>query len=154
MRAPALERRSQAPLGRGHLCEADWTAAVERGAASSLREHARALCDQLLGRKDAVHAGLTTCAMCCRASTPPFLAWTWGCITATATALATTTHLALVNSDVVLLPNFVHAFQNVAAQASAVGEFLVFFLLDALCRGSNDMSWGCWYRCCCGGFRS
>ena len=41
-----------------NLCEADWTAAVERGAASSLRAHVRArtraLGDQLLGCKDAV----------------------------------------------------------------------------------------------------
>ena len=57
MRAPALERRSQPPRGRGQ-CETAWTAAVERGAASSLRAHVRArtraLGDQLLGCKDAV----------------------------------------------------------------------------------------------------
>jgi len=104
-------KRTQAALG-------SWAALVPQSNIILFTE-VQAPCDWL----QSVRFDLVRCLLSCKHPAIPRM--DMGCITATAAALATTSHLALVNSDIVLLPNFVQAFQNVAAQTGAVGEFLI-----------------------------
>jgi hypothetical protein len=104
-------KRTQAALS-------SWTALVPQTNIIMFTE-AQPACDWL----QSVRFDRVRCVLSCKHATIPRM--DMSCITATAATMATTSHLALVNSDIVLLPNFVHAFQNVVAQAGAVGEFLI-----------------------------